>query len=268
MITAGIDVGSLSIKAVLLVNNEKVLGYSILSTKPGIKELAQVAFNQALESAHLSKGDIDYIVSTGYGRRLVSFSNSEVTEITCHGRGSYWLCPEVRTIIDIGGQDSKAIKVDSRGFIANFVMNDKCAAGTGRFLEVMAHALEVKLEDMGKISLQAEKSLDVSSTCTVFAESEVISLIAEGYSKENIIAGLHLAVAKRTVGLVERVGIAEKVAMTGGVAKNIAVVKAIESLLGVTLFIPEEPQIVGALGAALVAADKYQTSLKPVSSSK
>ena len=267
MITAGIDVGSLSIKVVLLADKEKVLGYSILPTKPGIRELAQVAFNQALENAHITKGT-DYIVSTGYGRRLVPFSNGEVTEITCHGRGAYWLCPEVRTIIDIGGQDSKAIRVDARGLVANFVMNDKCAAGTGRFFEVMARALEVQLEEMGELSLRAEKALDVSNTCTVFAESEVISLIAEGHSKENIIAGLHLAIAKRIVGLVERVGITEKVVMTGGVAKNIGVVSAIESLLGVTILIPEEPQIVGALGAALVAAERYQSSPSSASSSK
>ena len=268
MITAGIDVGSLSIKVVLLADRERILGYSIIPTKPGIRELAQVIFEHTLESAHLSKGDIAYIVSTGYGRRLVPFSHSEVTEITCHGKGTYWLRPEVRTIIDIGGQDSKSIKVDSNGSIVNFVMNDKCAAGTGRFVEVMAHALEVELEDMGKLSLQADKSLDVSNTCTVFAESEVISLIAEGHTKENIIAGVHLAIAKRTVGLVERIGIVKTVAMTGGVAKNIGVVRAIESLLGVTLFIPEEPQIVGALGAALVAVERYQAPQKPAISLK
>ena len=262
MITAGVDVGSLSIKAVLLADREEVLGYSILPTQPGIRELAEVAFNQALENSHLSKDDVAYIVSTGYGRRLVPFSHGEVTEITCHGKGAYWLHPEVRTIIDIGGQDSKAIRVDSKGLVTNFVMNDKCAAGTGRFLEVMAHALGVKLEKMGTFSLQAKKALDVSNTCTVFAESEVISLIAGGNSKEDIVAGLHLAIAKRTVGMVERIGIVEKVAMTGGVAKNIGVVQAIESLLGVTLFIPEEPQIVGALGAAIVAVERYQDSLE------
>jgi len=262
MVTAGIDVGALSIKVVLLDNREKILGYSILPTKPGVGELAQFAFDQALESAHLSKSNVAYIVSTGYGRRLVPFSNSEVTEITCHGKGAYWLCPEVRTIIDIGGQDSKAIRINSKGLVVNFAMNDKCAAGTGRFLEVMAHALGVELEEMGKLSLQAKKTLDVSNTCTVFAESEVISLIAEGHSKEDIIAGLHLAIAKRIVGLVARVGLAERVAMTGGVAKNMGVVKAIESLLGVTLLISEEPQIVGALGAALVATDRCEALLR------
>lgn len=250
--------GALTTKIVLLTERKEMLGYSILPNGANVKKLAQVVFDQALEHAHLSRNDITYIVSTGYGRRIVPFANSEVTEITCHGKGAYWFCPEVRTVIDIGGQDSKAIRVDSKGLVTNFAMNDKCAAGSGRFLEVMAHALEVKLEDMGELSLQAKKALNISSTCTVFAESEVISLLTEGHSVKDILAGLHLSISKRVVGLVERVGIAERVAMTGGVAKNIGVVKAIESLLGITLIIPEEPQIVGALGAALVAAEKYQ----------
>ena len=247
----------------LLANGEEMLGYSTLPTRPGIREYALIAFNQALKSSHLSREDVAYAVSTGYGRRLVSFSNGEVTEITCHGKGAHWLHPEVRTIIDIGGQDSKVIRVDSKGLVTNFAMNDKCAAGTGRFLEVMAQALEVKIEEMGKLSLQAKKALEVSSTCTVFAESEVISLIIGDNSKEDIIAGLHLAIGKRTVGMVKQMGITEKVAMTGGVARNIGVVKAIEGLLDVDLLIPEQPQIVGAFGAARVAFERYRDSLEP-----
>lgn len=262
MITAGIDIGALTIKIVLLADKEKILSYSILPTSPAIKELSQTVFEQALEQVRLSKNDVSCIVATGYGRRIVPFADSEVTEITCHGKGAYWLCPEVRTIIDIGGQDSKVIRVNSKGLMTDFAMNDKCAAGSGRFLEVMAHALKVNLEEMGELSLRSKKVLNISSTCTVFAESEVISLIAESHAVEDIIAGLHMAIAKRTMDLVAKVGVIEKVAMTGGVAKNIGVVEALQGLTGVSFFIPEEPQIVGALGAALVAAERCQVSLE------
>jgi predicted CoA-substrate-specific enzyme activase len=178
-----------------------------------------------------------------------------ITEITCHARGAFFVHPETRTVIDIGGQDSKVIRLDGQGRNVDFQMNDKCAAGTGRFLEVMAHALEVNLEDLGGLSLSAQRTIQISSMCTVFAESEVVSLIAENQPKEVIIRGLHDAIADRILGLVRRVGVEEKVTLTGGVAKNEGVVRALEERLAVRLFVPPEPQIIGALGAALLARE-------------
>ncbi|HHX86733.1 MAG TPA: 2-hydroxyglutaryl-CoA dehydratase, partial [Firmicutes bacterium] len=185
----------------------------------------------------------------------VPFANKQVTEITCHGKGAHFLFPAARTVIDIGGQDSKVIRLSDLGSVVDFAMNEKCAAGTGRFLEVMAQALEVKLEDMAQIARKALRSVSISSMCTVFAESEVVSLIAEGTPREEIIRGLHQAVADRTSGLVHRVGLEKQVVMTGGVAKNAGAVHCLEEKLKVKIVVPEEPQITGALGAALVACD-------------
>jgi predicted CoA-substrate-specific enzyme activase len=176
-----------------------------------------------------------------------------ITEITCHARGAFFVHPKTRTVIDIGGQDSKVIRLDREGRNVDFQMNDKCAAGTGRFLEVMAHALEVKVEDLGKLSLSAPRTIKISSMCTVFAESEVVSLIAENQPKEVIVRGLHDSIADRIIGMVNRVGCEEDVTLTGGVAKNEGVVHSLEEKLGIRLFLPPEPQVIGALGAALLA---------------
>ena len=197
-------------------------------------------------------------MATGYGRIAIDYADSQVTEISCYARGINQLHPEVRTIIDIGGQDSKAISVDKEGRVVDFLMNDKCAAGTGRFLEVMAKALELEIGDLGDISLRATELHQVSSTCTVFAESEVVTLVAEGVNREDIVAGLHAAIAKRIVSMVKRVGLSPPVAMAGGVAKNMGVVKAIEEEIGEPLVVPREPQIVGALGAAILAMEDMQ----------
>ena len=256
MIVAGIDIGSLSTDTVLLDDKKKVLTYSIVPTGASSKTAAEVSFEDALNKIGIQPPDVSYIVSTGYGREIVPFASEQVTEITCHGKGAHFLNPEVHTVIDVGGQDSKVIKVSQEGRVTNFVMNDKCAAGTGRFLEVMARALEVKLEEMGKISLGSNKMVSVSSMCTVFAESEVVSLIAAGHAKEDILNGINQAITNRIVGMVERVGKEEKFCMSGGVAKNIGVIEALEEKLGAPLFIPYEPQIVGALGAALIALEK------------
>jgi len=192
-------------------------------------------------------------VTTGYGRSSFPLAHKMITEITCHARGAFYICPETRTVIDIGGQDSKVIRLDKQGRNVDFQMNDKCAAGTGRFLEVMARALEVRLEDLGRLSRSAQRTIKISSMCTVFAESEVVSLIADNQPKEVIIRGLHDAIADRILGMVRRVGVEEKVTLTGGVAKNEGVVLALEERLGVKVFVPPEPQIIGALGAALLA---------------
>jgi predicted CoA-substrate-specific enzyme activase len=194
-------------------------------------------------------------VATGYGRVAVEFADTQVTEISCYARGIHHLYPEVMTVIDIGGQDSKVVAVGPGGKPLDFAMNDKCAAGTGRFLEVIARAMELDLEDMGPNALRARRAADISSTCTVFAESEVVTLVAEGVPREEIVAGICRSIARRVGGMARRVGVEPPVAFAGGVAKNVGVVRALEEVLGETLIVPEEPQIVGALGAALVARD-------------
>lgn len=209
----------------------------------------------ALEKAALSFDDLRYIISTGYGRRSVSFVNKAVSEIICHAAGVGSMMPQARTIIDIGGQDSKVIGLDDQGNVSNFVMNDKCAAGTGRFLEVMAGILDVKIGDIGPISLTSKDACTISSTCTIFAESEVVSLRAEGRSREDLLGGIHKAMAHRVAIMGKSVGYKKNVVFTGGVAKNIGVRRAMENEIGLEILIPEEPQIMGALGAAILAQD-------------
>ncbi len=256
MYVAGVDIGSLSTDTVILDDERNLLGYSIVYTGASSVKAARKSYEEALERAGLGEEDISFVLSTGYGRAIVPFAQSQVTEISCHAKGAHFLFPNTRTVIDIGGQDSKAIKVSPKGKVLDFAMNDKCAAGTGRFLEVMARALEVDLERMGEKSLQAQNPVTISSMCTVFAESEVVSRIAEGHAIEDIINGIHNAISDRVLGLMKRVGIEEKITMTGGVAKNIGVVRALEAKLGTTLNIYFEPQIVGALGAALFALER------------
>jgi predicted CoA-substrate-specific enzyme activase len=254
MYAAGVDVGAAS-GEVLIWDGESIMAYSIVPTGFNSRRAAHQAMERALEGTGISRGDIGSIVATGYGRIAIDYADRQVTEISCYARGINHLFPEVRTIIDIGGQDSKAISVGKDGKVVDFLMNDKCAAGTGRFLEVMAKALELEVQDLGEISLGANAPHQVSSTCTVFAESEVVTLVAEGVNREDIVAGLHAAIAKRTMSMVKRLGLVPPVAMAGGVAKNKGVVKAIEEEAGECLVIPPEPQIVGALGAALLAMD-------------
>jgi predicted CoA-substrate-specific enzyme activase len=254
MIAAGIDIGSLSTEAIVFDNEKGILGYSIIPTGGSSKEASQVSLRQAMGTANITRGEIKQIVSTGCAREIAEFADRKITEITCIAKGVSHLFPECRTIIDIGGQDTKVIRVDEQGRVLEFDMNDKCAAGTGRFLEVMAKALMVALDEMGEQSILYRNDLQISSICTVFAESEVVSLVSEGRQVEDILHAIHNAVANRTLGLLERIGaVAPPVAMTGGVAKNIGVVKALEEKLGTPLVIYAEPQIVGSLGAALFA---------------
>ena len=251
---AGIDFGSLVTKAVILRDGE-ITGCSIISSRTNPKKGGKQALEEAITKANCKREDIKCIVATGYGRRSCSFANKKVTELTCHATGAYYLNPNIRTVIDIGGQDSKVIKLDGKGSMADFTMNDKCAAGTGRFLEVMAQALEIGLDSMGKVSLNSDKPCSLSSTCTVFAETEVISLIASGANKEDIVAGLHMSIAKRVGSMVKALGLQKDVAFTGGVAKNSGVQCAFEEFLHVNFApISEDPQIIGALGAALIAS--------------
>jgi len=213
---------------------------------------------KALNTGHLAFEDLGRVISTGYGRNSVTYAQKAITEIACHAKGANFLYKEARMVIDIGGQDSKAILLGEHGKVEDFVMNDKCAAGTGRFLEVMAGVLGLELEELGKISLKSRAPCQISSICTVFAESEVVSLRAEKRSVEDIVAGVHQSAAKRVASMARPMGLARPVVFTGGVAKNSGVIKALEAELKTMLIIPEEPQIVGALGAALFARDEMK----------
>ena len=251
-IVAGIDIGAATAKAVILKSNEP-LSFSVIPTGFSVARAAEVVIQEALNKSGLSLAELKYVVSTGYGRRAVSFANKALTEIICHAAGVSSMLPRARTIIDIGGQDSKVIGLDDNGKVSNFVMNDKCAAGTGRFLEVMARVLEVDINEMGPMSLLGKEPCQISSTCTVFAESEMVSLRAEGKSREDIIAGIHRAMAHRIAIMGSSVGFRKDVVFTGGVAKNIGMKRALEDEIGSEIRTPEEPQIMGALGAAVLA---------------
>lgn len=257
---AGVDIGSLCSKAVVLDDKGNIASYNIIRSGYVFKKAAEEVMNNALKPLGLEISDLCYVVSTGYGRTHVEFANKEITEISCHARGAKTTFPEIHTIIDIGGQDSKVIYVNDQGHMSKFVMNDKCAAGTGRFLEVMASALQVDVNEMGELWFKSTKSVEVSSMCTVFAESEAISLFSQGVDKADIAAGIQRAIARRIAGLVGQYGIQERVVMTGGVAKNIGVRKALEEKLRTELLIPEEPQIIGAYGAAIFASDQVESA--------
>jgi len=254
MIVSGIDIGSLSVKALIMGDGQKILGSSIALTGLDPVESASTVMKQALKEANLSSADIEYTVATGYGRINVPFAQDSITEISCHARGSNWLFPTVRTILDMGGQDCKAIRCDENGGITGFAMNDKCAAGTGRYLERVAATLNLELDQIGPLSLRPiEGPLYINSTCVVFAEGDIIKLMREGKHTNDILAGAMDAIVERIIALLERVGIEMDLCISGGVAKNIGVVDRLERKLGIKAFIAAEPQIVGALGAALFA---------------
>lgn len=252
---AGIDSGSTSTDVVIIDRDKNIIAQSILPTGAGAAAGADRALDEALAQAGLSRSDINATVTTGYGRTAIKLGDQSITEITCHAKGAYFLDPSVRTIIDIGGQDSKVIRLDENGNVTNFVMNDKCAAGTGRFLELMARTLEFSLDDMSRLGLEWKEDVTISSMCTVFAESEVVSLIAENRTPADIIHGLNRSVATKTCALCRRVGGEESYMMTGGVSKNRGVVTEIEKILGVKLHISDKAQLNGALGAALFALE-------------
>ena len=252
MYVMGIDVGSASSKIVILGDNKEVIVSDVVQAGTGTSGPKRV-LDEALGRAGLSLDDMNYIVATGYGRNSVDYANKQVSEITCHGRGIAYLIPDARTIIDIGEQDAKAIQLDKDGVIQKFAMNDKCAAGTGRFLEVMSRVLEVGLKDMAAAHFKADAPAPVSSTCTVFAESEVISLLSQGVNVNNIVAGVHKSIASKACSLAYRIGVEEKVVMCGGVAQDMGVVDAIEKELKCKVTVAPDPQVTGALGAALLA---------------
>lgn len=255
MAFAGIDIGSTMTKVIIVDKLGETLATVIGPTGAEHRHLALKVMDEAIRKTDLDFDALDFIVATGYGRINCPFADKQVTEITCHARGISSLFPNVRTVIDIGGQDSKGIKLKGEGKVANFIMNDKCAAGTGRFLEVIADTLGIQLADMGKISLTAKGFVQISNMCTVFAEHEVTSRLAEGAAIPEIVAGLHEAIATRVVNMVRHLGIEPDVVVTGGGAKNIGLIKAIENKVGFQIFVPQEPFLTGALGAALIGRD-------------
>jgi len=253
MLTAGIDIGSITAKAAL-VEDGKIRGTKIIFTGYNAEAAGMKVYEELLSEAGLDKSAVSKIVSTGYGRNSVKFADKTFTEIMAHAAGAHFLNPAIRTVIDIGGQDSKAVALDEKGKVKNFVMNDKCAAGTGRFLEVMARALEVDLDEFGAMSLTSSMPAKISSLCTVFAESEVISLIARGEKRPDIIAGIHESIAARVSSMLARIGVTEPVMITGGVARNSGVVDALARKLEVSIAVSPYAQVNGAIGAAILAS--------------
>jgi predicted CoA-substrate-specific enzyme activase len=256
---AGIDIGSTMTKTVILDGG--VIASVIGPTGPEQRKLANKVMEEALRKAGLSFDAMTYIVSTGYGRINVPFADKQVTEISCHARGVSSLFPQARTIVDIGGQDSKAITVDHHGRVTNFIMNDKCAAGSGRFVEVIADTVGLKLEQMGDLSLQSTHPAQISSICTIWAQQEVASRLAEGVPIPDLVAGVHRSLADRVARMVKRLKLQQEVILTGGGGKNKGLVKALSEQLDCEILVPQEPLITGALGAALLGKDLYEKSL-------
>ncbi|OFV93230.1 MAG: hypothetical protein A3H28_05395 [Acidobacteria bacterium RIFCSPLOWO2_02_FULL_61_28] len=253
---AGVDVGSTQTKAIVLSEEKKIIGRSLINTGAFVSQAAERAFRAAVESAGIPPEQVAYVVGTGYGRYKVTFGDAQITEISCHARGAKFLFPNTRTVIDMGGQDAKGIRVGDDGDVKDFVMNDKCAAGTGRFLSNAAETLGVSLDEIGPISLQGKKAVRLSTVCAVFVESDIMSYLAEGKTMPDILAGVHSAIAARTVALVRRVGIEAEVSFTGGVSLNIGMVRALEEKLGVPVNVCEDSHYIGAIGAALFALER------------
>lgn len=252
MISVGIDVGSITAKAAV-VEDGRIVCHKLILTGYNARNAGKSVFEAAIKESGIDSAAVDKIISTGYGRNNVANADQTLTEITCHAAGAHYLNPAVRSVIDIGGQDSKVIALNEVGKVNDFTMNDKCAAGTGRFLEVMARALEVDLNNFGQLSAKSNQPSKISSLCTVFAESEVISLIAQGEKRENIVAGIHAAIAARVAAMAGRTGLKPPIMMTGGVAQNNGVVQALENRIGHAIEVSPQSQVVGAIGAALLA---------------
>jgi predicted CoA-substrate-specific enzyme activase len=260
---AGVDVGSTQTKAVLIDEARTIVGRALTDTGANVMRAAETAFHQALADAGLPEEEVEFIVGTGYGRYKVTFGNTQVTEISCHARGAVQLFPRTRTVLDMGGQDTKAIRVQPSGEIVDFCMNDKCAAGTGRFLGAAAVALDLPLAELGPTALRGERAVKISTTCTVFAESEVLSWLGKGKKIEDILLGVHESIAARSIGLLRRVGVEEQVTFTGGVTRNQAMVETLNKRLGLRVNVSEESHYIGALGAALFALDRIVSARAP-----
>lgn len=258
MIVAGCDVGSLTAESVIM-DNKTILGSEIIRVRPKPELSARDVMDKLLTRLGFSYEDINYCVSTGYGRETISFAHDNVSEISCHGRGAQFLIPGIRTVIDVGGQDCKVIRIDEDGLLVDFVMNDKCAAGTGRSLEIMGESLGVEISDLGPLSLESTDPVVITNQCSIFADMEIMHYMCEEKSITDIAAGINEAMARRIKMLVGRLGVKKEVGVTGGVSKNIGVVKYLEQMLE-TNFVefPVDPQIIGALGAAIFAGEKVK----------
>ncbi len=251
----GVDIGSTFSKAVIF-SDSGILSWAVIPSGGNYRVAADKVISRALAKAGLSADGIAYVVATGYGAASVSLAKESVNDISCQGRGIYYLSPSVRTVVDIGGQFTRVFRVDNQGRVTAFVLSEKCAAGSGRLLQVIARVLQVDIREMGELSLKSKRKVEFTTGCAVFNESEVVSRIAEGVAKEDIAAGIHRVLAGKIQSLVERVGLEPDCALVGGGAKNIGLVRSIEERLGVNVLVPEEPQIVAALGAALIAEGK------------
>ena len=260
---AGVDVGSTQTKAVVINEAKEIVGRALTDTGANVVAAAENAFQESLGNGDLREEEVEYVVGTGYGRYRVTFGNTQVTEISCHGRGAVHMFPSTQTVVDMGGQDTKAIRVAPSGEIVDFCMNDKCAAGTSRFLGAASSALDIPLPELGPTALRGERPVKISTTCTVFAESEVLSWLGRGKKIEDILLGVHQSIAARSAGLLRRVGIEDEVTFTGGVARNVAMIQTLNERLGLEVNVSEESHFMGALGAALFALDHIMASRTP-----
>jgi predicted CoA-substrate-specific enzyme activase len=260
MYTGGVDVGSTQTKAVIVNERRELVGRSLIATGANVIQAAQEAFQAALDDAVVREAEVAYVIGTGYGRYKVTFGNAQVTEISCHARGAAHMFAGTNTVLDMGGQDTKAIRVRPDGEVIDFCMNDKCAAGTGRFLQAAAFALDIPLGDLGRTALRAQKPVKISTTCTVFAESEVLSWVSKGRHLEDILMGVHRSIAARSIALLTRVGIEAPVTFTGGVARNPAMVAVLNEMLELEMNVSDDSHYMGALGAALFAMDRARAA--------
>lgn len=254
--TAGVDVGSTQTKAIVVDESGRVVGRSLLDTGSDVIAAAERSYREAQLAAEVQDQEVECVIGTGYGRYKVTFGNDQVTEISCHARGAFHMFPRTRTVLDMGGQDTKAIRLGPHGEIEDFCMNDKCAAGTGRFLGAASMALDIPLAELGPTALRATRPVRIATTCTVFAESEILSWLGRGRKVEDILRGVHQSIASRSVGLLRRVGVEPEVTFSGGVARNVGMIRALEAMLGQRLNVSDESHFMGALGAALFALDR------------
>lgn len=259
---AGVDVGSTQTKAVIMDEGRRIRARALVPTGANVARAAENGFLQACREAGLEPREIGFVVGTGYGRYKIAFGNTQMTEISCHARGAHFVFPKTRTVIDMGGQDTKAISVSESGEVRDFVMNDKCAAGTGRFLSNAADVVGLSLDDIGPLSLKSSQPVRITTVCTVFVESDILSYLTQGKKIEDIMRGVHQAIAKRTVSLARRIAIEPEVTLTGGVARNIGMVRALEEVLGVKLNVSPDSHYMGAIGAALFALEKLDDSFE------
>jgi predicted CoA-substrate-specific enzyme activase len=259
----GVDVGSTQTKAVIVNEDQEIVARVLRETGANVIHAAEQAFADALDRSGVKDDEVEYIIGTGYGRYRVTFGNAQITEISCHGRGAVHMFPATRTVVDMGGQDTKAIRIGDDGEVVDFCMNDKCAAGTGRFLGAAASALDLPIDDLGPRALESDRPVRISTTCTVFAESEVLSWLGKGKKLEDILWGVHQSIASRSFALMRRVGIEEEITFTGGVTRNVAMVKALEDKIGSTFNVSDDSHYMGALGAALFALDHIRASRIP-----